>query len=181
MKATGVVRRVDDLGRVVIPKVLRRTMGVAEGDPIEMFVDGDLVVMKKYDPECTTLCGSTVIPKQPQKATLGEGTNLVAEGMLLVEILGTKLEQKDTEIEQIEEKWKELLRVRMSVDNTRIWNLEAKLKQQAEEIRKLQEIIESQDNVWMRNMQLAKELEEKLEENKRFSEVLEWRLKMQNE
>lgn len=39
MKATGIVRRIDDLGRIVIPKEIRRTMGVREGDPLEMFID----------------------------------------------------------------------------------------------------------------------------------------------
>ena len=48
MKATGIVRRIDDLGRVVIPKEIRRSMGVTEGDPIEMFIDsksGGLVLI----------------------------------------------------------------------------------------------------------------------------------------
>ena len=48
MKATGIVRRIDDLGRVVIPKEIRRSMGIREGDPLEMFVDtesGGLVLM----------------------------------------------------------------------------------------------------------------------------------------
>ena len=48
MKATGIVRRIDDLGRVVIPKEIRRTMGIQEGDPLEMFIDaesGGLVLM----------------------------------------------------------------------------------------------------------------------------------------
>ena len=48
MRATGIVRRIDDLGRVVIPKEIRRTMGVREGDPIEMFIDtesGGLVLV----------------------------------------------------------------------------------------------------------------------------------------
>ena len=48
MKATGIVRRIDDLGRVVIPKEIRRTMGIKEGDPLEMFIDaenGGLVLM----------------------------------------------------------------------------------------------------------------------------------------
>lgn len=57
MKATGIVRRIDDLGRVVIPKELRRTMGIKEGDPLEIFVNGDQVVLKKYNPGCT-LCSS---------------------------------------------------------------------------------------------------------------------------
>lgn len=50
MKATGIIRRVDDLGRVVIPKELRRTYGIREGDPLELFTeDGDLIVIRKYD------------------------------------------------------------------------------------------------------------------------------------
>jgi transcriptional pleiotropic regulator of transition state genes len=57
MKATGIVRRIDDLGRVVIPKELRRTLGIAEGDAMEIFMDGDKIVLKKYSPGCT-LCGS---------------------------------------------------------------------------------------------------------------------------
>ena len=49
MKATGVVRRIDDLGRIVIPKEIRRTMRIREGDPLEIFTDKDGgVVFKKY-------------------------------------------------------------------------------------------------------------------------------------
>ena len=48
MKATGIVRRIDDLGRVVIPKEIRRTMRIREGDPLEIFTNGDGgVVFKK--------------------------------------------------------------------------------------------------------------------------------------
>ena len=51
MKATGIVRRIDDLGRVVIPKEIRRTMRIREGDPLEIFTDSDgEVVFKKYSP-----------------------------------------------------------------------------------------------------------------------------------
>ena len=51
MKATGIVRRIDDLGRVVIPKEIRRTMRIREGDPLEIFTDKDgEVVFKKYSP-----------------------------------------------------------------------------------------------------------------------------------
>ncbi len=51
MKATGIVRRIDDLGRVVIPKEIRRTMRIREGDPLEIFVDKEgEVVLKKYSP-----------------------------------------------------------------------------------------------------------------------------------
>lgn len=57
MKATGIVRRIDDLGRVVIPKEIRRTMRIREGDPLEIFTDRDgEVIFKKYSPigELTT-------------------------------------------------------------------------------------------------------------------------------
>lgn len=51
MKATGIVRRIDDLGRVVIPKEIRRTMRYREGDPLEIFTDRDgEVIFKKYSP-----------------------------------------------------------------------------------------------------------------------------------
>ncbi|NLP18263.1 MAG: stage V sporulation protein T [Firmicutes bacterium] len=51
MKATGIVRRIDDLGRVVIPKEIRRTLRIREGDPLEIFVDrGGEVILKKYSP-----------------------------------------------------------------------------------------------------------------------------------
>lgn len=50
MKATGIIRRVDDLGRVVIPRELRRTMGIREGEPLEIFIDGrDTVCFRKYE------------------------------------------------------------------------------------------------------------------------------------
>ena len=51
MKATGIVRRIDDLGRVVIPKEIRRTMRIREGDPLEIFTDREgEVIFKKYSP-----------------------------------------------------------------------------------------------------------------------------------
>ena len=51
MKATGIVRRIDDLGRIVIPKEIRRTLRIREGDPLEIFVDRDgEVILKKYSP-----------------------------------------------------------------------------------------------------------------------------------
>jgi transcriptional pleiotropic regulator of transition state genes len=56
LKATGMVRKVDELGRVVIPKELRRVMDINEKDPLEVFVDGDSIVLKKYEPGCI-FCG----------------------------------------------------------------------------------------------------------------------------
>ena len=56
MKNTGIVRKVDELGRVVIPKELRRTGDIAEGDPLEFYVEGEQIILKKYEPNCT-FCG----------------------------------------------------------------------------------------------------------------------------
>lgn len=52
MKATGIVRKVDELGRVVLPIELRRTMGIGEKDGLEIFVDGERVILRKYAPAC---------------------------------------------------------------------------------------------------------------------------------
>ena len=49
MKATGIVRRIDDLGRVVIPKEIRRSMRVREGDPLEIYTNGEYICFKKYN------------------------------------------------------------------------------------------------------------------------------------
>ena len=50
MKSTGIVRRVDELGRVVIPIELRRTLDIEEKDALEIFVDGEKIILKKYNP-----------------------------------------------------------------------------------------------------------------------------------
>ncbi|PEW84912.1 AbrB family transcriptional regulator [Bacillus cereus] len=50
MKATGVTRKVDELGRVVIPKELRNTLGIKEKSPLEIFVEGEDIVLQKYQP-----------------------------------------------------------------------------------------------------------------------------------
>ncbi|ERI05022.1 AbrB/MazE/SpoVT family DNA-binding domain-containing protein [Aneurinibacillus aneurinilyticus] len=52
MKATGVVRKVDELGRVVIPIELRRNLGIAEKDGLEIFVDDEKIILKRYAPAC---------------------------------------------------------------------------------------------------------------------------------
>lgn len=58
MKSTGIVRKVDELGRVVIPIELRNQFQIAEKDPIEIFVDGSSIVLKKYEKACL-FCGNT--------------------------------------------------------------------------------------------------------------------------
>ncbi len=56
MKATGIVRQIDDLGRVVLPKELRRSMNIKSGDGFEIFVDNDQIILSPYRPLCI-FCG----------------------------------------------------------------------------------------------------------------------------
>ncbi len=57
MKSTGIVRKIDDLGRIVLPMELRKKMGIDRHDEIEIFVDGDGIVLKKHEESCI-FCGS---------------------------------------------------------------------------------------------------------------------------
>ena len=57
MKATGIVRRIDDLGRLVLPIELRRVMGIEIKDYVEIYVDDESIILKKYAPACI-FCGS---------------------------------------------------------------------------------------------------------------------------
>lgn len=57
MKSTGIVRKVDELGRVVIPIEIRNKFDIAEKDPIEIYVDGSCIILKKYEPNCI-FCGN---------------------------------------------------------------------------------------------------------------------------
>jgi len=56
MKSTGIVRKLDRLGRIVIPMELRKTLDIAEKDALEIYVDGERIVLKKYEPSCI-FCG----------------------------------------------------------------------------------------------------------------------------
>lgn len=56
MKATGIVKKIDDLGRVFLPIELRRTLNIDIKDPVQIFVEGDLIILKKYEPACV-FCG----------------------------------------------------------------------------------------------------------------------------
>ena len=58
MKTTGIVRPVDNLGRLVIPIELRRTLDINEGDGLEIYVDGKSIVLRKYEPTCI-FCGNS--------------------------------------------------------------------------------------------------------------------------
>jgi len=57
LKSTGIVRKVDELGRVVIPIELRRTLSIEEKDALEIYVDADKIILKKYEPACV-FCGN---------------------------------------------------------------------------------------------------------------------------
>ena len=63
MKSTGMVRKVDELGRIVLPIELRRTLNIDIKDPLEIYVDGESIMLKKYQPACV-FCGSSDDIKQ---------------------------------------------------------------------------------------------------------------------
>lgn len=52
MKATGVIRKIDELGRIVVPKEIRKKLGIANEDPVEIYVDGDKIILKRYEENC---------------------------------------------------------------------------------------------------------------------------------
>lgn len=60
MKATGIVRKLDELGRITLPKELRRTLGIEDRDPVEIYTEEDAIVLKKYsEADKCKLCGSS--------------------------------------------------------------------------------------------------------------------------
>lgn len=58
MKSTGIIRKVDELGRVVIPIEIRNQFNIVEKDPVEIYVNGSSIVLKKFEPNCI-FCGNT--------------------------------------------------------------------------------------------------------------------------
>ena len=72
MKSTGIVRRVDELGRIVLPIELRRTLNISEKDSLEIFVENDKIILQKYESSCI-FCGST------ENITEFKGKNLCEE------------------------------------------------------------------------------------------------------
>ena len=67
MKETGIVRKVDELGRIVLPIELRRTLDIAEKDALEIYVDGDSIMLKKYAPSCVFCAGTRSVTKYKEK------------------------------------------------------------------------------------------------------------------
>jgi transcriptional pleiotropic regulator of transition state genes len=74
MKSTGIVRKVDELGRVVLPIELRRTLDIAEKDALEIYVDGATIILKKYEPACI-FCGNA------KDVTVYKGKNICPDCM----------------------------------------------------------------------------------------------------
>ncbi len=59
MKSTGIIRSIDELGRIVVPKEMRIKMGIGSQDPIEIYVEDDKIILKKYENACS-FCGSGI-------------------------------------------------------------------------------------------------------------------------
>lgn len=88
MKSTGIVRKVDELGRVVIPIELRKTLGINEKDPIEIFVDKDKIILKKYIPNMTcAITGET-----------SESNHKLLAGNLIVSDQGAEILLKEIQL-----------------------------------------------------------------------------------
>ena len=101
MKATGIVRRTDHLGRIVIPKEIRRTLEIVEGDPLEIYTEGEQIVLKKYEP-CCVFCG------EAKEVVNYKGKNICKN---CLEEIATKFVKKkeDDDICKLEESiWKTL-------------------------------------------------------------------------
>ncbi|MCI1859081.1 MAG: stage V sporulation protein T [Sporolactobacillus sp.] len=108
MKATGIVRRIDDLGRVVIPKEIRRTLRIREGDPLEIFVDHDgEVILKKYSP--LSELGDFAKEYAESLADHSQRTALISDRDVIIAVAGaSKKEYMDRRILEIPEKSMEL-------------------------------------------------------------------------
>jgi len=88
MKATGIVRKVDELGRIVLPIELRRTLGIDVKDPLEIYVDQEKIILKKYEPACV-FCGNAADNQ------LFHGKNVCREcAMAMKEAMAESLESK---------------------------------------------------------------------------------------
>ncbi|MBE6050618.1 MAG: AbrB/MazE/SpoVT family DNA-binding domain-containing protein [Clostridium sp.] len=98
MKATGIVRRTDYLGRIVIPKEIRRTLRIQEGDPLEIYTEGEQIVLKKYEPSCM-FCG------EAKEVVNYKGKNICKN---CLEEISTKYKKEDDDICKLESTWKTL-------------------------------------------------------------------------
>ena len=74
MRSVGIVRKIDELGRIVLPKELRTSLSIDVGDPMEIFVDGSSIMLKKYEPTCI-FCG------EARDITVYKGKNICSKCM----------------------------------------------------------------------------------------------------
>lgn len=81
MKATGIIRKVDELGRIVLPIEMRRTLDIAEKDALEIYVEGSSIILKKYKPSCI-FCDSS------KDVTLFKGKNICPKCLKEMQNLG---------------------------------------------------------------------------------------------
>ncbi|PGK20111.1 transition state regulator Abh [Priestia megaterium] len=88
MKATGIVRKIDHLGRVVLPIELRRTLNIKKNEPVEIFVDNENIVLKKYSPNLA--CKVT--------GEVSEENLILAKGKVVLSLEGVKQLLKELEI-----------------------------------------------------------------------------------
>ncbi|NMH69664.1 AbrB/MazE/SpoVT family DNA-binding domain-containing protein [Bacillus sp. RO3] len=84
MKSTGVVRKVDELGRVVIPIELRRNLGIAEKDPVEIFINGDQIILKKFKLSHQVESAVNYLEMQLNDATSEEDKEAIINALSLV-------------------------------------------------------------------------------------------------
>ena len=79
MKSTGIVRRVDELGRIVLPIELRRTLDIAEKDSLEIYMEGDAVIIRKYQPACVFCDSAKEIVSDRGKNVCSDCIRMLAE------------------------------------------------------------------------------------------------------
>ncbi|MFJ6264224.1 AbrB/MazE/SpoVT family DNA-binding domain-containing protein [Lysinibacillus xylanilyticus] len=84
MKSTGMIRKVDDLGRVVIPKELRRTLGIDNQDPLEIFTDGNKIVIQKYQPNAEKEEVTAALEKLVANAKSGHAIDILQRAIKLI-------------------------------------------------------------------------------------------------
>jgi AbrB family transcriptional regulator (stage V sporulation protein T) len=111
MKTTGIVRRIDDLGRLVIPKELRKTLRIKEGDPLEIYASEDVLMLKKYSPIITISSYAQIIADGIQ--TLTEKPCLITDGDAVIYASANKY--KDVIGKTLSNEMEQILRDRKSV------------------------------------------------------------------
>lgn len=109
MKATGIVRRIDELGRIVLPKEIRRTMKIREGDPLEIFTDRDgEVIFKKYSPVGEMAAFSSQYAETLHRA--GELSVIITDRDYVISVGGVS--RKEYAEKQISEKFEKIIESR---------------------------------------------------------------------